>query len=59
MSVDRSVLDRPSRDDFRPIVPGESDLPWTGMIFGVTVNSVWYWCTDQVIRILIYERLSL
>ncbi|VUZ53910.1 unnamed protein product [Hymenolepis diminuta] len=25
------------------------DLPWTGAIFGLTVNSSWYWCTDQVI----------
>ncbi|KAB7498383.1 Sodium/glucose cotransporter 4 [Armadillidium nasatum] len=29
--------------------PGESDLPWTGMAFGLTINSIWYWCTDQVI----------
>ena len=32
----------------RSIVPGESDLPWTGMVFGLTINSIWYWCTDQV-----------
>ncbi|KAF2361704.1 Sodium/solute symporter [Trinorchestia longiramus] len=29
--------------------PGVSDLPWTGMVFGLTINSIWYWCTDQVI----------
>lgn len=34
---------------FRSIKPGESDLPWTGMIFGVTISGIWYWCTDQVI----------
>lgn len=33
---------------FRPIGPGESDLPWTGMLFGITISSIWYWCTDQV-----------
>ena len=33
---------------FRPIWPGESDLPWTGVIFGLTIGSIWYWCTDQV-----------
>lgn len=33
----------------RSIVPGESDYPWTGMVFGLTINSIWYWCTDQVI----------
>ncbi|XP_045626138.1 sodium/glucose cotransporter 4 [Procambarus clarkii] len=34
---------------FRSAKPGESDLPWPGMIFGITISSVWYWCTDQVI----------
>ncbi|XP_068220184.1 sodium/mannose cotransporter SLC5A10-like [Palaemon carinicauda] len=33
----------------RSITPGESDYPWTGMVFGLTINSIWYWCTDQVI----------
>ena len=33
---------------FRSIKPGESDLPWTGVIFGVTISSIWYWCSDQV-----------
>ncbi len=26
-----------------------TDLPWTGAMFGLTVNATWYWCTDQVI----------
>ncbi|XP_072024831.1 sodium/glucose cotransporter 4-like [Amphiura filiformis] len=29
--------------------PTESDLPWPGMVFGITISSIWYWCTDQVI----------
>ncbi|KAK3858388.1 hypothetical protein Pcinc_035419 [Petrolisthes cinctipes] len=33
---------------FRSAKPGESDLPWPGMIFGITVSGIWYWCTDQV-----------
>ena len=32
----------------RSPVPGESDLPWTGMLFGLAINSIWYWCSDQV-----------
>ena len=32
----------------RSIVPGESDFPWTGMTLGLAINSIWYWCTDQV-----------
>ena len=31
---------------FRDPVTG--DLPWPGLIFGLTVISTWYWCTDQV-----------
>ena len=26
----------------------DTDLPWTGMVFGITVSAVWYWCSDQV-----------
>ncbi|BHF64566.1 hypothetical protein SprV_0200757100 [Sparganum proliferum] len=26
-----------------------SDLPWVGVVFGLSVNATWYWCTDQVI----------
>ena len=29
--------------------PGDSDLPWTGMLFGLAISSIWYWCSDQVI----------
>lgn len=28
--------------------PIDSDLPWPGMIFGITIIATWYWCTDQV-----------
>ncbi|KAA0198526.1 hypothetical protein HAZT_HAZT002249 [Hyalella azteca] len=31
----------------RPIVG--SDLPWTGIVFGLTILAIWCWCTDQVI----------
>jgi uncharacterized sodium:solute symporter family permease YidK len=27
----------------------KSDLPWPGVFIGLTVISIWYWCTDQVI----------
>nr|XP_015221327.1 PREDICTED: sodium/glucose cotransporter 1-like [Lepisosteus oculatus] len=32
---------------FRDPVTG--DLPWPGLVFGLTVLGTWYWCTDQVI----------
>lgn len=29
--------------------PLDSELPWTGMTFGIIGNAIWYWCCDQVI----------
>ncbi|KAG7459457.1 hypothetical protein MATL_G00210810 [Megalops atlanticus] len=29
--------------------PITSDLPWPGVLLGMSVPSIWYWCTDQVI----------
>ena len=26
-----------------------SDYPWTGMTFGVIINSVWYWCSEYAV----------
>lgn len=28
--------------------PLTSDLPWPGILFGMSMPSLWYWCTDQV-----------
>ncbi len=28
---------------------GSADIPWTGVFTGMIINSIWYWCTDQVI----------
>ncbi|XP_036135476.1 sodium/myo-inositol cotransporter 2 [Molossus molossus] len=40
--------------------PLTSDLPWPGILFGMSVPSLWYWCTDQVIvqRSLAARNLS-
>ena len=50
------------RDDFDTVFrdPVTGDMPWPGMIFGLTVISTWYWCTDQVIvqRTLAAKDLS-
>ncbi|XP_077413291.1 sodium/myo-inositol cotransporter 2 isoform X1 [Vanacampus margaritifer] len=29
--------------------PVDSDLPWPGIIIGMSIPSMWYWCSDQVI----------
>ncbi|RXN35970.1 sodium glucose cotransporter 1 [Labeo rohita] len=43
---------------FRDPITG--DLPWPGMIFGLTIQTIWYWCADQVIvqRCLSAKNLS-
>ncbi|XP_024866148.1 sodium/glucose cotransporter 2 isoform X2 [Kryptolebias marmoratus] len=29
--------------------PTTGDLPWPGVVFGMTIGGIWYWCSDQVI----------
>ncbi|XP_045390525.1 sodium/glucose cotransporter 1 [Lemur catta] len=29
--------------------PIDGDIPWPGLIFGLAILGLWYWCTDQVI----------
>ena len=38
------------RDDYFSLIrdPLTGDVPWPG-ILGLTINSTWYWCSDQVI----------
>ncbi|XP_070780069.1 sodium/myo-inositol cotransporter 2 [Enoplosus armatus] len=40
--------------------PVNSDLPWPGVIIGMSIPSMWYWCSDQVIvqRSLAAKTLS-
>ncbi|XP_040859647.1 sodium/glucose cotransporter 1 isoform X1 [Ochotona curzoniae] len=32
---------------FRDAITG--DIPWPGLVFGMSILTLWYWCTDQVI----------
>ncbi|KAG5834084.1 hypothetical protein ANANG_G00257510 [Anguilla anguilla] len=40
--------------------PLTGDMPWPGLVFGLTILATWYWCTDQVIvqRCLSAKNLS-
>uniref|UniRef100_A0AAX7TRW0 Sodium/glucose cotransporter 2 n=1 Tax=Astatotilapia calliptera TaxID=8154 RepID=A0AAX7TRW0_ASTCA len=29
--------------------PAAGDLPWPGVLIGIPIGGIWYWCTDQVI----------
>ncbi len=35
---------------FQMVKPAsDSEMPWTGLVLGVPVLGIWYWCTDQTI----------
>ena len=36
--------------------PLEGDLPWPGLLFGLTILATWYWCTDQVNKFDLINR---
>uniref|UniRef100_UPI00358E45FC sodium/glucose cotransporter 1-like isoform X2 n=1 Tax=Myxine glutinosa TaxID=7769 RepID=UPI00358E45FC len=51
----------PRQDSFNLLRdPITGDLPWPGMVFGLTILALWYWCTDQVIvqRCLAAKNMS-
>ena len=43
-----SSINKYYKNLLRPVT--DADLPWTGMVFGITISAVWYWCSDQVIK---------
>ncbi|XP_061554021.1 sodium/glucose cotransporter 1 [Phycodurus eques] len=52
---------KPRNDSFHIFRdPITGDLPWPGLVFGLTIQATWYWCTDQVIvqRCLSAKSLS-
>ncbi|XP_016523043.1 sodium/glucose cotransporter 1-like [Poecilia formosa] len=45
----RAECYEPRKDSFHLFRdPITGDLPWPGMVFGLTIQATWYWCTDQV-----------
>uniref|UniRef100_A0A8C4R8G2 Sodium/glucose cotransporter 2 n=1 Tax=Eptatretus burgeri TaxID=7764 RepID=A0A8C4R8G2_EPTBU len=51
----------PRNDSFNLLRdPITGDLPWPGLVFGLTILAIWYWCTDQVIvqRCLAAKNMS-
>lgn len=41
---------------FRDAATG--DLPWPGIV-GMSINSIWYWCSDQVLTLFPKDRQML
>ncbi|XP_056270842.1 sodium/glucose cotransporter 4 [Pseudoliparis swirei] len=50
VTVANTTCHLPRGDAFRLFRdPVSGDLPWPGLVFGLTVLATWVWCTDQVI----------
>ncbi|KAM8874030.1 sodium/glucose cotransporter 4 isoform 1-T1 [Spinachia spinachia] len=50
MTVANTTCHLPRRDAFHLFRdPVSGDLPWPGLVFGLTVLATWVWCADQVI----------
>uniref|UniRef100_A0A667X1R3 Solute carrier family 5 member 9 n=1 Tax=Myripristis murdjan TaxID=586833 RepID=A0A667X1R3_9TELE len=50
VTVANTTCHLPRSDAFRLLRdPVTGDLPWPGLVFGLTVLATWVWCADQVI----------
>ncbi|CAJ1060138.1 Hypothetical predicted protein [Xyrichtys novacula] len=50
VTVANTTCHLPRSDAFNMLRdPISGDLPWPGLLFGLTVLATWVWCTDQVI----------
>ncbi|XP_063100643.1 sodium/glucose cotransporter 4 isoform X7 [Cavia porcellus] len=61
VTVPNTTCHLPRPDAFHMLRdPVSGDIPWPGLIFGLTVLATWCWCTDQVIvqRSLSAKNLS-
>nr|XP_056723624.1 sodium/glucose cotransporter 4 isoform X1 [Euleptes europaea] len=59
--VPNTTCHLPRQDAFHMLRdPTTGDIPWPGLIFGLSVLALWCWCTDQVIvqRSLSAKNLS-
>lgn len=49
VTVPNTTCHLPRDDSFHMFRDARSgDLPWPGLVFGLTVLATWVWCTDQV-----------
>ncbi|TRZ16069.1 hypothetical protein HGM15179_011040 [Zosterops borbonicus] len=61
VTVPNTTCHLPRADSFNVLRdPITGDLPWPGLMFGLTVVAIWCWCTDQVMvqRALSAKNLS-
>lgn len=49
----------PRQDAFSLLRDASSgDLPWPGVVFGIAIVGVWYWCSDQVNAVMTLVLLN-
>lgn len=54
VTVPNTTCHLPRADSFNVLRdPITGDLPWPGLMFGLTVVAIWCWCTDQVNKIFL------
>ncbi|XP_075901593.1 sodium/glucose cotransporter 4 [Nelusetta ayraudi] len=50
VTIPNTTCHLPRSDSFHMFRdPLTGDLPWPGLVFGLTILATWVWCTDQVI----------
>lgn len=58
-NVTKNTCGLPRSDAFHILRdPINSDLPWPGILIRSTFVSVWYWCADQVGRVLAWRLFT-
>ena len=56
-----ATCNQPSMKSFQVLRPlSDPDMPWLGFFLGHTPNTIWYWCSDQMMvqRVLAARSLS-
>lgn len=59
VTVANSTCHLPRADAFHLLRdPVSGDLPWPGLLFGLTILATWVWCTDQVTLTSIWRSVK-
>ena len=59
VTVPNTTCHLPRPDAFHMLRdPVSGDLPWPGLMFGLTVLATWCWCTDQVMPLSRLAQLA-
>jgi SSS family transporter len=60
-STENLTCNQPTMKSFQMLRPiSDPDMPWLGFFLGHTPNTIWYWCSDQMMvqRVLAAQSIS-